>query len=191
MAADGKDHENELLFNAHEIAARRFWIDKPGTLWRPGARFWLGWLYGAMSDYGRSIARPLLGWLLTVGLFWGVFLFGTTDKEALAHGRQCHPAHEAVDGPSAAPRLALGGPAGQALILSFRNSIVIDRAEPSTSRRMYGCLYGMTGTGRGGNGATLPVIPPVVTMLSALQSVLAAVFLFLAGLAVRNTFRIK
>lgn len=76
-------------------------------------------------------------------------------------------------------------------MLSFRNSIVIDRAEPSTSRRMYGCLYGVMGAGRAGSGVTLPVVPPVVTMLSALQSVLAAVLLFLAGLAVRNTFRLK
>lgn len=41
-----------------------------------------------------------------------------------------------------------------------------------------------------GNGA-LPVVPPSVTLLSGLQSIISAALLFLTGLGVRNMFRLK
>lgn len=56
-------------------------------------------------------------------------------------------------------------------MLAFRNPRVIDRSAAATSRRMYGCLYGMSGQG----SAALPVIPLSVALLSALQAVVFAV----------------
>lgn len=47
--------------------------------------------------------------------------------------------------------------------------------------------YGMAGK----ESAAQPVIPSSVMLLSALQSILSAVLLFLAGLGVRNMFRMK
>jgi hypothetical protein len=66
MAAEAKDTEKEILFNAHEIASRRFWVDEP--FGRGAGNFWLGWAYGKLSDYGQSFAQPLVAllglWLL-------------------------------------------------------------------------------------------------------------------------------
>jgi uncharacterized protein YjbI with pentapeptide repeats len=190
MAAAGKDHENELLFNAYEIAARRFWVDKPWSGFVPGGRFWLGWFYGLISDYGRSIMRPLVAWSLVVCLFWGVFFFCTTDFPALGYGTRCHGVASKTKEENGQDKLKarrFTGPGGQALALSFRNALVINRMEPAASRQMYGCLYGFRSAG----GLQQPDIPPSVTFLSALQAFLSAILLFLAGLGVRNMFRIK
>lgn len=189
MAADGKDHENELIFNAYEIAARRFWVDKPWPPTKVG-RFWLGWLYGLISDTGRSIARPLAAWAITILIFWCVFFFFTTDREVHHHDGGCHADYRATllsSEVAAAERRALTGPLGEALMLAIRNATVIDRTDPASLRRMYGCLYGMTGNGAG----ALPVVPPSVTLLSGLQSIISAALLFLTVLGVRNMFRLK
>lgn len=52
---------------------------------------------------------------------------------------------------------------------------------------MFGCLYGMVGQG----ASALPVIPPAVALLSAIQTIIAGLFIFLFGLGVRNMFRLK
>ena len=49
-----KKHEDELNFFAMEMAAQRM-VD--GSWWTP--RGFLNGLYDALSDYGRSVARPL------------------------------------------------------------------------------------------------------------------------------------
>ena len=62
MAIDAHDHERELEFHAQEIRCRRFWRDKP-ALGAPGSgKFWFGWAYGGVSDFGRSLARPATIW---------------------------------------------------------------------------------------------------------------------------------
>ena len=66
LAIQGQDHERELQFLKGEIAARRGTQDKLFHL-----RFWVGWLYQILSDFGRSMVRPLL-WLGIglVGIHW-------------------------------------------------------------------------------------------------------------------------
>lgn len=193
MAADGKDHENELKFNGYEIAARRFWVDKPNEL-----RFWLGWLYGLTSDYGQSVKRPLLIWLALAVAFWVIFLVFTPDHTKLAHGASCHEDYRRAVGQDAAS-LALTTPAWQALSLSLRNASIIAQPDASVTRRIYGCLYGFENpppdpakSDAGPKPSLMhPVIPTSVSYLSAIQSLLSAIFLFLLGLGLRNTFRMK
>jgi hypothetical protein len=64
MANQSKDHENEVRFNAHEIACRRFWVDRP--IGSGMGRFWVGWLFEKLSNCGQSLIRPFLAWSVTV-----------------------------------------------------------------------------------------------------------------------------
>jgi hypothetical protein len=67
FASDNKDHEREREFFAQELRARRFFLDKP---FGSGlGRFWFGWLYGGLSDFGRSFGRPMLTWALSIPVF--------------------------------------------------------------------------------------------------------------------------
>ncbi|MDQ8700308.1 hypothetical protein [Hyphomicrobium sp. LHD-15] len=176
MAEQGNDHTSALQFNADEIAARRFWVDEP--FGRNASRFWLGWLYQLVSDYGRSILRPLIGLLAVVTTFSALFYAGaqSTDPKA-AWARECHGS---VD--KAELELQPTDKLTEALSLSIRNALIFDRSD--TSRRTYGCLYGLVDNGRSG------AIPTWVGKLSLLESLLSAIFLFLIGLALRNMFRL-
>ena len=186
MAADARDHENELNFNGYEIAARRFWVDEPNE-----ARFWLGWLYGLTSNYGQSIFRPLVLWIVSIPIFWFVIQFTTLDDTAIEPGK-CHKTFEQAEQqyPQVASNQSMYsglGSAGQSFTLAFRNAFVIDRPDAEVARRVYGCLYGLQNIGT----AKLPIIPLSVTLISALQSIVSAIFLFLLGLGLRNMFRMK
>lgn len=104
----------------------------------------------------------------------------------------CHPSYnEALskhDDPIKAQRFGQLQPTNaivEAIILSFRNALIFDRTD--VSRRMYGCLYGIQEKG----GQDYPVIPPRVTLIATLHSLLSAVFIFLVGLGFRNMFRVK
>lgn len=176
MADQGNDHTSALRFNANEIAARRFWVDEP--FGRNASRFWLGWLYQLVSDYGRSILRPLIGLFAVVATFAALFYAGAQpDDPKTPWTRACH---ESVD--RAELKLQPTDKVTEAISLSIRNALIFDRSD--TSRRTYGCLYGLVDNGRSG------AIPTWVGKLSLLESLLSAIFLFLIGLALRNMFRL-
>lgn len=69
FAMDAQDHERELEFHAQEIRCRRFWRDKPWGRSAGAGRFWFGWAYGGVSDFGRSLIRPALIWSALIVLF--------------------------------------------------------------------------------------------------------------------------
>ncbi len=176
MAEQGNDHTSALRFNANEIAARRFWMDEP--FGHNASRFWLGWLYQLVSDYGRSILRPLIGLFAVVATFSALFYAGAqSDDPKTSWTRACH---ESVD--RAELKLQPTDKLTEAISLSIRNALIFDRSD--TSRRTYGCLYGLVDNGRSG------AIPTWVGKLSLLESLLSAIFLFLIGLALRNMFRL-
>lgn len=188
MAADGNDHVNALRFNAREIIARRFWVDKPYPLeeedtWENchAARYWLGWLYGVFSDYGRSIVRPLMWEVGLVGFFAVVFLTLAVAEEGPRPGERWNACHASYLGDEQKKNQKTNR-LTEAIALSKRNVLFIGRAD--TARRTYGCLYGLENEGRSGR------VPPWVGFLSSAQSILSAILLFLAGLAIRNMFRI-
>lgn len=74
IAQNNKDHERALDFNAQEKRAKR---------WReygPAASI-LDMIYSAISNYGQSILRPLLGLLFIIDLFTGFhILYTNTDN---------------------------------------------------------------------------------------------------------------
>lgn len=176
MADQGNDHTSALRFNANEIAARRFWVDEPFGL--NASRFWLGWLYQLVSDYGRSILRPLIGLFAVVATFAALFYAGAqSDDPKTSWTRECHQSVNREE-----LKLQPTDKVTEAISLSIRNALIFDRSD--TSRRTYGCLYGLVDNGRSG------AIPTWVGKLSLLESLLSAIFLFLIGLALRNMFRL-
>src|SRR5262249_50614525 len=75
-ATEAHDHERELEVFAQEIRTGRFhakglpsWVPKVWS-WR----FWFGLGFGALSDFGRSLWRPLLTWAALMALFAMFFL---------------------------------------------------------------------------------------------------------------------
>ena len=68
------------------------WINRvPFVFWRPEAwagffRFWAGWAYEIFSDFGRSLLRPLLFWLLVMSVATVYFLGESVQPPGLAGG---------------------------------------------------------------------------------------------------------
>ena len=167
LATQAHDHERELQFFKGEIIARRGTEDK-----LTHARFWFGWLYQILSDFGRSIWLPLL-WL-------GISLMFCTAIYA-------YQSHADWNQPSIEPFSCIDG-AGDSRIAALGVSVI--NAFPFATIRSsdllnqyYACLYGIQ--------ESAPVIPYVVTFVSVIQFFVSAVLLFLFFLAVRNHFRIK
>ena len=167
LASQAHDHERELQFFKCEIIARRGTEDK-----LTHARFWFGWLYQILSDFGRSIWLPLL-WL-------GFSLMFCTAIYA-------YQSHADWNQPSIEPFSCIDG-AGDSRIAALGVSVI--NAFPFATIRSsdllnqyYACLYGIQ--------ESAPVIPYVVTFASIIQFFVSAVLLFLFLLAVRNHFRIK
>ncbi|MGC2224904.1 MAG: pentapeptide repeat-containing protein [Methylocella sp.] len=131
-----KKHEDELDFFALELQSRRVLLGP----WRglPIA------LYGLVSDYGRSYARPFV-WLLVVAAI-GALLFVFSD--------------------------AL--PIEKSFGLSFANTL-----------NVFGFRKDFFDT------ATIEHLPASLKILTALQTILGAILLFLFGLGIRNKFRMK
>ena len=172
IAVAAHDHDCELLFWKGEVLARRWSVDKP---WH--ALFYFGLFYGWLSDFGRSVARPLIGWAL--GLFVS-FLYYLSKHS----GDSCL----CEVGPGNAPMAALG--------LSLRNALVLPGSGSATRLdQIHACLYGIHG-GPAMTPAPLParfqpVIPDTIAFAGVAQNLWSAVMLFLLLLALRNHFRIK
>ena len=146
-----------LEFFANEIKARRWTMDRP---WH--AVFWFGLFYGWLSDFGRSLARPLLWWAASVAVFARLYLE--------AHLNRAQQPGSCVVGP--------GEPWTAALELSLRKGLLFIGLGPNDRpNRLYGCLY--------------DTVPDHVAFLGLGQLLFSAVLIFLILLALRNHFRIK
>ncbi|MDX2265149.1 MAG: pentapeptide repeat-containing protein [Hyphomicrobiales bacterium] len=109
LAIQAHDHANEQKFLRGEIRARRGNEDKP---WH--AAYWMGVLYDAVSDFGRSIARPFWLWALSA--------------KGFAPG-QC------ANGP--------GAPILDALYLAYKNALLVIGWESEQKlNAVHECLYG-------------------------------------------------
>lgn len=131
-----KKHEDDLDFFALELQSRRMLLGP----WRG----WPIWLYGVLSDYGRSYACPFL-WLLVVAAIGAVPL---VFSDAL--------------------------PIEKSFGLSFANTLNI-----------FGFRKDFF------DAATIEHLPAPLKILSALQTILGTILLFLFGLGIRNKFRMK
>ena len=167
LAIQAHDHERELQFFKGEIIARRGTEDK-----LTHARFWFGWLYQLLSDFGRSMGRPLFWLGISLVLFATIYAYQSPAdwNQLLIEPISC------IDGPGDSRMVALG--------VSVTNAFPFATISSSDLlNQFYTCLYGIQESG--------PVIPYVVTFASVIQFFVSAVLLFLFLLAVRNHFRIK
>jgi hypothetical protein len=158
LAIQGHDHENERKFLQEEIRARRFVQDKP---WH--AAFLFGLAYGAFSDFGGSIGRPLLWGAALIGIFTVVYYYlalpGTCGGE-------------------------LGETWAKAWYLSLKNSIILISWDTDTGiKKVTDCLNEAKDTSI---GRALALGVAQITQKSC-----SAALLFLFALAIRNRFKIK
>ena len=159
LAIQGHDHKHEVEFFAEELRSKRLMVDK---------RWHWDWILSGVfqitSDYGRSILRPLLFWLLIVGLSATSYLLTATQPTG-------NVALQCVKGEGwqwvSAIQLAIG----KGLLFPG----IVDR---TLMMQAYDCLYGDT-------------IPTLTSAALGLQTLLSSALLFLILLGIRNRFKLK
>jgi uncharacterized protein YjbI with pentapeptide repeats len=202
-AIESKDPERELEFFAQEIRTSRFHAERLPAfiprLWE--GRFYFGWVYGALSDYGRSIWRPVLSWLALLLLCATIYLGANGDMQKARVALHSSGMIETILGYATTTRAALTNPppcADRALSgetnpvieayqLSLHNALVFESSRPETGRRTLACLYGYGASDPEKN----PRMSPVVSTVSTLQSLASGVLIFLLLLAARNLLRLR
>ncbi|WAJ35484.1 pentapeptide repeat-containing protein [Pseudomonas sp. GOM7] len=143
--------EEQLFFQLEMAEAAR-------TL--TGTKRWLFFIYEKLSNYGSSISKPLLAYLISFGLF-------SCAYAALSWATHCLPDNQECSFNMAGIEFSLL----QAIPLPGLEKM----AEPIRSEII----------------ANSGVISLVATALIILQKSVSLLLVFLVGLAIRNTFRIK
>jgi hypothetical protein len=178
-AEDGKDYKSELRFFAAEIRSRRGVEDKWSS-----PMCWAGMAYDVMSDFGRSMMRPLLAWLFLIGVFTGSYLWSADISTDGHFDRQSRERFLIKEPDKQHALLYSSTPTGAALYLSLRKSFVFNVAGDENLDRSYACLFGVEDYKKQG-------LPTSYMVLNSLQALLSTILVFLFGLAVRNQFRIR
>jgi hypothetical protein len=177
LAVDANDHIREMEFLANEMRARRFWHDKPFGF--GSGRFWVGWLYEKLSDFGRSIWRPLYIWfalqMIYAVIYFAMFLAGQAPQNEQIWNKGC------VSGTSS--------PALEALFLSLSNSVVVGGVNSERLKITQACLFGVENVSQGLSG--VPSFPVTGAIISLFQTFFSVILIFLFVLSAMNYFKIK
>ncbi len=194
-ANEDHDHLDELNRFVDEMKARRFWYEMP--FGKGATNFWIGYLYGCISDWGRSIIRPLFIWLLIL------LAFIVINVSLLSQ-------------PYCKNEIAMK-PIEAASIIAVNNAFLsVGLEETKILQRAYICLHGTTplyGVPEKYGLKTFeeyssiesrfsrdisnkptrlaPNISPYVNALGFVHSLFSLILFFLFGLAIRNYYRIK
>ena len=201
LATQGHDHERELDFLAEEIKSLRGDQDrllpnprnllKGERVWLGGGRYWAGLFYQIFSDFGRSMLRPFLWWvIITLGFtmyYLSHYLETSVPSRTLYHwalGTETDPTFVRLT--CLGEKENLGQPLMAAFYLSISNALVVSISGLGRSEKLaqsYACLYG--------KNERVPIMPDAVVLAGIVQTILSAVLIFLFLLALRNYFRIK
>ncbi|MCP4307774.1 MAG: hypothetical protein GY788_23455, partial [bacterium] len=203
LAIRGHDHQREQLFFKGELRSQRGGEDLVFS-WL----LWLGLIYELLSDFGRSIFRPLFWWCVTTGSFAWYYLAvhfadhtppystGVAGWLWIALKHWTLGVLDALSLPQfAVPNLpdltCLAGidsdPLLAATLLAIRKGLLVFGFVASEKiNQIYACLYDVDP----GSKIT-PVIPDAVAFAGIAQALISAVLIFLLLLAIRNHFRIK
>jgi uncharacterized protein YjbI with pentapeptide repeats len=164
LAIAAHDYENEARAFKGEIRSRR------GTDHRAwDGVYWVGLFYDVLSDFGRSIMRPALAWLLSIPAFAIAYLADA--------GRLLTATATCTDGSSPVWM--------KSAVFALKNSILFVNWDREQIRSAYACLYDQPAS-----QADL-VVPTTNALIQVGQSVWSAVLIFLFLLAVRNQFKIR
>jgi hypothetical protein len=181
LAVQAHDHERELVFLAEEIKSLRGiqdWV-LPNPLifragepicWPGGGRYWAGLFYQWFSNFGRSMLRPFLWWVIITTVF-AFYFYYLSDKSLSI---TCCSGSD---------------PVTAALYLSISNAFVISISGLGRSEKLtqsYACLYGSSGEDK-----LAAAMLDAAVFASIAQTILSAGLIFLFLLALRNYFRIK
>jgi uncharacterized protein YjbI with pentapeptide repeats len=211
LAIQAHDHQRELSFFAGELKAMRgvedqiipwFWKngEKRHFGWPGGARYWFGISYEVVSDFGRSIWRPLLAWGLSTGLLAWAYLAEHFARARPPYGLSVGDWLSSALGLRATDPPPLRGldmdcsPLWAAVQLSLRKGLIVLGGESAEKvNQVYACLYGVDKTYAAALNTSerSPAIPDSIAVLGMGQTLVSAVLIFLFLLAVRNYFRIK
>lgn len=165
LAIQAHDHENEQRFWAGELRSDRSLRNEGGS-WnlRPlVSAFWWGNIaYGCVSDYGRSIVRPIGALLILICLMTTLHL--TASKTPLTYENTFSAGYISTN----KSFLYLG----------------TDPTKRSIIKEKYSALYGA-------NENQTPKIPKTILTAEFIQTLLSAIFIFLALLGIRNNFKMK
>lgn len=169
LALQGHDHVRELEYFAGELQALKRNNEK-------GVPGYAIFLYEHLSDFGRSILKPLGWWIAVLGAFWWLYL--------VVHLISA-PARSTV------ATCTLPQAFGKALELSIHKALPLAGiASPEKLNQIYACLYGIR-TDSALTERFTPVIPGWVYYPGMLQTLFSLVLIFLFLLALRNHFRIR
>ncbi|GER08351.1 hypothetical protein GCM10007972_24880 [Iodidimonas muriae] len=155
------DQSREHRYFRYELIARRH---RTGISW---AEKVASQIYGALSDYGHSIGRPLL-WLggLFLLMILGVFLIAPIEAETLGFNL------------TASPHPVLADSFALSWQNIFKPGAVWDARFPDTVPALAAAFHG-------------PGLPLWLKSFSTLQSALSLLLIFLSGVAIRRKFRIS
>ncbi len=159
LAIRGHDYETEAKAFKGEVRSKRGTEHK----WHH-ASFWYGLAYDALSDFGRSMSRPLVVWIVSVCAFAAVYLQNAGVQT--------------MDWLTACP---VGGAskALKAITLAAANALPgIGSSRTEEAKAFYIC-------------ASLENVPAWSPIIQMGQTLWSAVLIFLFLLAVRNQFKIK
>jgi uncharacterized protein YjbI with pentapeptide repeats len=220
LAIRGHDHQSELNFFAGEIVSRRgiedfaFPHPRDGKIWPGGVRYWAGQAYETLSDFGRSMLRPLFWWIALMGMYAVGYLSqyfvagrnstgvgglveaylwtGIWLLNKLSFGAFPAPAELACNSTNALVEASRMEPLGAAGYVAARRALILNTGDDNDKLSMaYACLYGDYSEQMPNSFRVIPHIPDAVSALAIMQSLLSAALIFLFLLAVRNQFRIK
>ncbi|GJL99486.1 MAG: hypothetical protein DHS20C07_11660 [Methyloligella sp.] len=165
LAMQAHDHESEQRFWAGELRSdRSLRTEDGGWNFRPlVSAFWWGNIaYSWVSDYGRSIVRPIGALLILICLMTGLHL--TKSKTPLTYDQAFSAGYIAAN----KSFLYLG----------------TDPTKRSIIKEKYSALYGA-------NENQTPKIPKTILTAEFFQTLFSAIFIFLALLGIRNNFKMK
>jgi len=159
LAIQGHDHKHEVEFFAEELKSRRLMVYTPRD-----PNWWLSFLFDELSDYGRSIVRPLMYWL-------GVVMLSAVHYIAMATPLAPDRTTECLAG--------AGSQVNTAYQLAFAKGLLVPGlADRTIVTQAYDCLFG-------------DIIPGSATVVASIQTLLSAILLFLLLLGIRNRFKLK
>jgi len=159
LAIQAHDHKHEVDFFAEELKTRRLMVYRPSD-----PNWWLSFLFEELSDYGRSIVRPLMYWL-------GVVMLSAVHYIAMATPLAPDRTTECLAG--------AGSQVNTAYQLAFAKGLLVPGlADRTIVTQAYDCLFG-------------DIIPGSATIVASIQTLLSAILLFLLLLGIRNRFKLK